>query len=151
MQGAKRKQNKKKTRKKCKRNITWFNPPYSKIMKTNIGSFFYRSIKKHFQPKHKLHRIFNRNNLKLSYFCIPNLKSLINNHNQNMLQGQPQSTAKTCNCLKEEDCPINGLCLTESLLYCTTIICSKENYTKLCKGICELIFKKRYANHKKTF
>ena len=98
-------------------------------MKTNIGSFFYRSIKKHFQPKYKLYRIFNRNNLKLSYFCIPNLKSLINIHNQNMLQGQPQSTAKICNCLQKEDFPMNGLCLTESLLYCTTITCGKENYT----------------------
>ena len=68
-----------------------------------------------------------------------------------MLQGQPQSTANTCNCLKKEDYPMNGLGLTESLLYCTTISFGKENYTKLYKGICELIFKKPYANHKKAF
>ena len=57
---------------------------------------------------------------------------------------------KTCNCLKKENCPINGLCLTERLLYYATITCNK-NYTKLYKGICEITFKKRYAILKKSF
>ena len=46
---------------------------------------------------------------------------------------------------------MNGLCLTESLLYYATITCDKENYTKLYKGICETTFKRRYANHNKSF
>ena len=69
----------------------------------------------------------------------------------NILRAQPQNTPKTCNCLKKEDCPMNGFCLTKSLLYYATITCDKENYTKLYKGICETTFKKRYANRKKSF
>ena len=82
----------------------------------NIGKYFFRLINKHFPPEHKFHKIFNKNTLKLSYSCMPNLKSLINSHNQNILRDQPQSTPKICNCLKKEDCPMNGFCLTKSLL-----------------------------------
>ena len=81
---------------------------------------------------------------------MPNLKSLINSHNQNILRDQSQSTPKTCNCLKKEDCPMNGFCLTKSLLYYATITCGKENYTKLYKGICKTTFKKRYAQTTKS-
>ena len=135
--------------KKRKRNI-WFNPPYSKTVKTNIGKYFFRLINKHFPPEHKFHKIFNKNTLKLSYSCMPNLKSQINSYNQNIFRAQPQSTPKTYNCLKKEGCPMNGFCLTKSLLYYATITSDKENYTKLCKGICETTFKKRYTNHKKS-
>ena len=51
----------------------------------------------------------------------------------------------------KEDCPLNGLCLT-SILYQATIKCSNSKYKqKRYKGICETTFKKRYANHKKSF
>ena len=36
-------------------------------------------------------------------------------------------------------------------MYYATVTCDKENYTKLYKGIYETTFKKRYANHKKSF
>ena len=85
-------------------------------MKPNFGKCFLCSINKHFPPKHKFHKTFNRNMLKLSYYYMPNLKRLLNSHNQNILKNQPQSTSKTCNCLKEKHWPINGSCLTESLL-----------------------------------
>ena len=35
-----------------KRNIIWFNPPYSKSVKTNIGRIFIKLISKHFLPNH---------------------------------------------------------------------------------------------------
>ena len=35
-------------KKQRKRNIIWFNPPYSKHVKTNIGKIFLNLIKKHF-------------------------------------------------------------------------------------------------------
>ena len=47
---------------------------------------------------------------------------------------------------------MNGLCLTSSILYQTTIKCSNSKYKqKRYKGICETAFKERYANHKKSF
>ena len=54
------------TKRKRQRNILWFNPPYSKTVKTKIGKFFLQLIKKHFSKEHKFHKIFNRNTLKLS-------------------------------------------------------------------------------------
>ena len=50
-------------KRKRQRNILWFNPPYSKTVKTKIGKFFLQLIKKHFPKEHKFHKILNRNNL----------------------------------------------------------------------------------------
>ena len=47
---------------------------------------------------------------------------------------------------------MRGACLTENILYYTRISCDDEtNKLKLYKGIWETAFKKRYANHKKSF
>ena len=65
-----------------KRQIIWFNPPYSKNVTTKVGKFFLSLIDKHFPPHHKLHKLFNLNNVKISCSCLPNIKSLINGHNK---------------------------------------------------------------------
>ena len=54
------------------RKMTWFNPPFSKFVKTNIGKKFCKLINRHF-PKHKMSRIFNKNTRKLSYSCCKNI------------------------------------------------------------------------------
>ena len=47
---------------------------------------------------------------------------------------------------------MRGACLTENILYYAWINCDDETYKpKLYKGICETTFKKRHANHKKSF
>ena len=108
-------------RREKKRNIIWFNPPYSKSVKTNIGRIFIKLISKHFPPNHKFVKIFNKNTIKLSYSCMPNIRSKINGHNKKILQPKPAEPQKLCNCLVKEDCPLNGLCLTSSILYQDTI------------------------------
>ena len=76
----------------------------------------------------------------------------MNDHNKKILQPKPAELQKLYNCLVKEDCPINGLCLTSSVLYQTTIKCSDSKYKqKMCKGICDRTFKKRYGNHEKSF
>ena len=54
-------------RRSRKRNVIWFNPPFSKIVKTNIGSKFLKLVDKHFPRKSKFSKIFNRITLKVSY------------------------------------------------------------------------------------
>ena len=76
-----------------KRNI-WFNPHHNKTVKTNIGRCFFHLINKYFPLEHKLHKIVNRNTLKLSYSCVPNRKTLINSHDQEVLKDQPQKYPK---------------------------------------------------------
>ena len=45
------------------RNIIWFNPPYNRNVKSNIGRQFLRLIDQSFPVGHKLRKIFNRNTL----------------------------------------------------------------------------------------
>ena len=52
------------------RNIIWFNPPFSKNVKTNIARSFLKLVDTHFPIGNKLHKIFNRNTVKVSYSCI---------------------------------------------------------------------------------
>ena len=49
------------------RNVRWFNPPFNLKVLTNVGHKFLRIIDECFPPHHCLHKIFNRNTLKLSY------------------------------------------------------------------------------------
>ena len=141
-----------KTKKKKKRNFIQFNPPYSKSAKTNIGRIFIKFISEHFPPNHKFIKIFNKNTIKLSYSCLPGIRSKINGHNKTILQPNSTEPQKLCNCLVKEDCPMNGSCLTSTILYQATIKYSNCKYKgKRYKGICETTFKKSYVNHKKSF
>ena len=88
------KENNKKKQKR-KHNIIWFNPPYSKSVKTNIGRIFIKLISKHFPPNHKFVKIFNKNSTKLSYSCMPNISSKINGYNEKILQ--PAEPQELCN------------------------------------------------------
>ena len=63
-------ENNKTNQKSRKRDILWFNPPYSKSVKTNVGKLFLRLINKHFPPTHKYRKIINRNTIKISYSCL---------------------------------------------------------------------------------
>ena len=67
-----------------KRNITWFNPLFSNNVSTNIGRKFLNLLDKHFTSNHKLHPICNRNCIKVSYGCMPNMAAIIKLHNSNM-------------------------------------------------------------------
>ena len=71
--------------KKLKRKVIWFNPPFSLNVSTNIGKTFFSLLGKHFSKTHQLHKLFNRNNVKLSFGSLSNVKSVINGHNKNIL------------------------------------------------------------------
>ena len=64
-----------------RRHIIWFNPPYSKNVSTNVARNFLQLIDKHFSQSSPLHKIFNRNSIKVSYCCMGNMKNAISNHN----------------------------------------------------------------------
>ena len=69
-------------KRKRTRNVTWFNPPFSDNVATNIGKKFFRLLDKCFPPGHQLHQLLNRNTIKLSYSCMPNVKQIISSHNK---------------------------------------------------------------------
>ena len=60
-----------------RRNIIWFNPPFSQTVKTNVARLFLRLLDKHFPRSHILRKLFNRNTIKVSYSCMENVAQLI--------------------------------------------------------------------------
>ena len=106
-------------RRNRQRNIIWFNPPFSKNVKTNIA----RSFLKHFPIGNKLHKIFNRNTVKVSYSCMSNVKSIIASHNtRSIRKSQPQDiSAEICNCRNKHACPLQNKCMSKDIVYKATI------------------------------
>ena len=88
------------------RNITWYNPPWNSNVKTNLGRKFLNIVDKCFPKNHPLHKIFNRHTFKLSYSCMPNMKSIIASHNKTLLTAQitpqPQHNNLTSSVTAEE-------------------------------------------------
>jgi len=71
---------------KRRRNILWFNTPFSKNVRTNFGRTFLSLVRKHFPAHHKLYKIFNKNNMKVSYSCMSNIDSFIKGHNSAIMR-----------------------------------------------------------------
>ena len=133
-----------------KRNIIWFNPPYDQGIKTNIGREFLKIINRCFPPTHKLHKILNKNTIKLSYSCMPNMKSIIDNDNKRKLRAaQEQQAVRKCNCPKNAVCPLEGECLAKEIIYQATV--KSEGKEETCVGLTATDFKSRLANHKASF
>ena len=63
------------------RKKIWFNPTFSKQVSTNIAKRFLNLRDQHFPKQHRLYKIFNRNNVKVSYSCTENMSSFISSHN----------------------------------------------------------------------
>ena len=84
---------------------------------------------------------------------MPNLKAKIDRYNnKKILENTPSPKIKLCKCLKKENCPLRGACLTENVLYYTRINCDNKTYKpKLYKRISKTIFHNCYPNHKKSF
>ena len=64
-----------------KRQIIWFSPPFKLKTKAKISKLFLNLLDKHFRPHNKLHQLFNRTNVKISYSCMPNMNSCNYMHN----------------------------------------------------------------------
>ena len=104
-------------RRKRSRNILWFNPPFSSIMKTNIAKIFLQLLDKLFPKHQKYYKLFNRNTVKISYSFKQNKASVIQNHNTNLLKDPLASTAGECSCRQKYNFPLPEKCLSECLVY----------------------------------
>jgi hypothetical protein len=142
----------KQDRKNRKRNITWYNPPYSKSVSTNIGKQFLKIIDQEFPSTHVLHSIFNRNTVKVSYSCMRNVKAIVNTHNKKIMKNavsDERPLIKECNCRKPASCPMEGKCLTKSIIYQATVTTTNKTESYIGSTACE--FKTRYNNHTASF
>ena len=136
---------------KRERNITWFNPPYNKNVQTNVAFKFLRLLDKHFPKNHKLHKIFNRNNVKVSYSCMPNVSSIVNSHNQKILTAsKEENQTRKCNCKVKEKCPLQGECLSQCLVYRAQVTNDKDDNNSNYIGLTEHSFKDRLYKHRNS-
>ena len=132
--------------------MIWFNPPYSANVKTNIGKTFFGIIKKHFPDGSELSKLFNKKSVKLSYSCMPNMKSLISGHNKKVIIGQEvaDKIERGCNCRVGVDrCPLAGKCLTKSLVYKAEV--ASMDGSKEYLGQASNTFKLRFNGHTDSF
>ena len=75
-----------KNTKNRKRNIIWFNPPFTLNVSTNFGKKFFSLLSELLLKTHHLHKLFNCNNVKVSYSSLPKFKSVINGHNKRYIK-----------------------------------------------------------------
>ena len=146
-------QDTRKQRRNKQRNIIWFNSPFSKNVKTNIARSFLNLVDTHFPVGHKLHKIFNRNTVKVSYSCMNNVRSIITSHNTRIIKrSQPQNSyTDNCNCRSKHACPLQNKCMGEDIVYKATVITNNTQNAKHYIGMTSNTFKKRYRDHIKSF
>ena len=138
------------------RNVTWFNPPWSNNVKTNIGKQFLAILKETFPPTHKLHRICNRNYIKISYRCMPNIRREISKHNNKILYGENRAATQNevydCNCMplkRRETCkvmPGTG-CQVSNVVYKATVTRADTSQVETYTGSTAQTMKKRFDGH----
>ena len=79
------------------------------------------------------------------------MASVIKCHNRKILNDSTHSTAeRTCNCRVIENCPLQGACLTHSVVYRATLSPSPGD-AKTYIGMTEGNFKARYNGHNSSF
>ena len=134
------------------RVITYFNPPYSVSVKTNIGEKFLKLVTKCFPKEHPLSKIINRNTVKVSYKCMPNLSKAISRHNQTQLkkEKEEEGIGLGCNC-QNHPCPLETQnCQTNQVIYRATVT-DEDNKVNTYTGLTRNTFKKRFNGHTYTF
>ena len=134
-----------------KRKIVLFNPTYSVNGVTNIGKTFVKRNNKHFPKTNKFQIIFNRNNAKVSYSCLPNFANMIKPHNNRILSEEKTQDQPKCNCRQKDTCPLEGKFLDKELIYQYIL---KKNTTSdgvNYNGLTENTFKDQFHKHRSSF
>ena len=72
------------------------------------------------------------------------MSNVIRKHSSKIMKNSAPSTTKTYNCRRKTDCPMDGNCLSECLIYKASV---GRNTNKYYYGNCENTFKERYNNH----
>ena len=146
-------------RRRRRRDIIWWNPPFGMNVKTNIGGRFLALIDDCFPKGSLMGKVFNRNNLKLSYRTCPNMKQVLAKHNKKVLAASiPKEAKRTCDCPKAKreagTCPLQGHCLAKNTIYQATVVetlPNGESKVETYVGCSATEWKPRYRNHIKSF
>ena len=111
---------------------------------------FFHLPDKHFPKTHQLYKIFNRNTIKVSSSCMNNISQIIKQHKKHVCT-KKETKAPVCNCRNKNECPLNGNCKVDNVIYKCTVSATKTFKQRAYLGIAENDWKQRYYNHKKSF
>ena len=100
--------NNREAKKKRKRKVIRYNPPFSLNVQTNVRKLFLKTLRKSFPKANVLSKIFNENTVK-----IHNIRS------KQILD--PKSQQYGCNCRGKNNCPLDKKCLTQQIVYQTDV------------------------------
>ena len=144
-----------------RKNITWFHPPFSQNVKTNVGQKFLRILDSCFPSEHRLRKLLNRNTVKVSYRTMPNMKQVISKHNSKVLRqvrpARPEDGDNGCSCqlVKRtkniEDCLLEGQCKKSNVIYQATVTSHDTGASETYTGLTSNSWKIRYGNHNASF
>ena len=142
-------------KRKRTRKVMYFTPPFCKSVKTNVGRMFRDLVNKHFPSTSKMTKIFNKNNLKISYTTMPNMKEHIAKHNNKVYNQDDQNKNKNkkyCICRRPAECPMDINCGVKSVVYLAKVLHMKTNFPdKFYYGSAAMQLKKRYYGHEHSF
>ena len=139
------------SRKKRKRNVMYFNPPWSSNISTNIGKLFLSLVRKHFGKGKPLYHLFNTKKLKVSYSTTQNMQRLISGHNARVLRmsnpgRSAQDSPNNCDCEDgPSSCNLGGHCQTSDLVYKAEVEVNGSMRTYI--GQTTRTFKQRVGTH----
>ena len=125
--------------------------PFSDHMKTNIGKTFLNLLEKLFPFYHCLHKIYNKNTMRISYSYVPNMAAILSRHNRSILASKSITVHSLCNCQCKTGYPLNGKCHKKAIIYEASISTNGNNPPKCHYGCCKTEFKSRFSNHCQTF
>ena len=108
------------TSKKRTRNIIWFSSPFCQIVKTYVAEKSLRLPDKHSPKSYLLHKIFNRNTVKVSYSCVNFDLRIIEQHNKNVAIKKEKQT-NSCNCRNKNEFALHGHCKVHNFVYKCTV------------------------------
>ena len=77
------------------------------------------------------------------------MSNFISSHNKKLLNSRT-GNIKPCNCTNKDECPLNGKCQVQGIVY-KCIASTSINPDKIYLGSSEGDFKKRYNNRTKSF
>ena len=120
-------ESKEKKRRNRSRKIVWFNPPFSKNVSTNLTVVFRNLLAKHFKKGTLMFKLFNKNNCKLSYSCMPNMDRHLTAHNTRILKEKERQEVLNCNCSSDNNCPLEGQCMDKGIVYEATAHTVEDN------------------------
>ena len=122
-----------------------------------MGKYFLQAVNKHFGEDTVLRKLFNKNNIKVSYSCGPNIQQEIKGHNLKVLRKFREArndpgelVDRTCNCRVATECPLDNKCLLKNLVYQATVK-TEDGSAHSYIGQTTTTFKERWSNHKTSF